>query len=162
MGLDIYFFKRKQVEEEPTIETLKTGLDDALFFITNRDDFNAEYIEEFVNRQKEKFGLDRKVGYLRKVNFIYRYFGNRIDTNTMECEVTKEDLKDIIAKCKEVLEKEDEETSKNLLPTCSGFFFGSTDYDSYYYDDVKEVLELSTNLLADLHEDETLVVYFSY
>lgn len=162
MGLDIYLFKRKQPEVEPTIESLKLGLDDALFLITNRDNFRAEYLEEWVNRQREKFGLDRNVGYLRKVNFIYGYFSDRIDENTMECEVTKEDLKDIIAKCKEVLEKEDEETSKKLLPTCSGCFFGSTDYDSYYYDDVKEVLELSTKLLADLHEDETLVVYFSY
>jgi hypothetical protein len=39
-----------------------------------------------------------------------------------------------------VLEKRDEEFSKANLPTTSGFFFGSTEYDEYYYSDVEHTI----------------------
>ena len=39
--------------------------------------------------------------------------------------------------CNQVLK--DHSKAEELLPTMSGFFFGSTDYDDYYYKDVEEV-----------------------
>jgi len=35
-----------------------------------------------------------------------------------------------------------------LLPTEGGFFFGSTDYDSYYLDDIKETKEVLDKVLS--------------
>ena len=52
------------------------------------------------------------------------------------------------------------ELADKLLPTMNGFFFGSTDYDEYYYDDVKQVFEYCKNHLLptfnELEEDEYL------
>ena len=36
----------------------------------------------------------------------------------------------------------DPSTAKELLPTTEGFFFGSTDYNEWYYDDIKYTFEV--------------------
>ena len=77
--------------------------------------------------------------YFRKVNFLYKYFednGSMVDE--WYAPVTTEDLEDIIARCDRILEDKDEETAHAELPTQSGFFFGSTDYDKWYFHDVKD------------------------
>lgn len=90
--------------------------------------------------------------YFRKVNFLFAYFQNKgklIDE--YYAFVDKEDVDDIIDRCKEIIrakEKGDnldeaetpEELAASLLPTQSGFFFGGTDYDEYYFWDVKDCL----------------------
>lgn len=75
------------------------------------------------------------VGYFRKVNCVYRYFQDRLTDETAW--VTKADCEDIVKRCNEVLENPN--LAMTLLPTQSGFFFGSTEYDKYYYDDLKNV-----------------------
>ena len=48
-------------------------------------------------------------------------------------------------------------TAAELLPTQSGFFFGSTEYGIYYLEDILSCKEQFTKLLADWKDDE--VVY---
>ncbi len=36
-----------------------------------------------------------------------------------------------------------------LLPSASGFFFGSTDYDQYYLDDIKHTKQIIEDILSD-------------
>jgi len=59
---------------------------------------------------------------------------------------------------KPIIEKgkyiEDPSVAKDLLPSASGFFFGSTDYDQYYIDDINNTIkmleaELSINYGSD-------------
>ena len=50
-------------------------------------------------------------------------------------------------------------SSKELLPTTSGFFFGSTDYDEYYYEDI----EYTANKIREILETtdfETQMIYY--
>jgi hypothetical protein len=49
------------------------------------------------------------------------------------------------------------ETAESLLPTQSGFFFGSTEYDVYYLEDILSCKQQFEKLLADWKDDE--VVY---
>ena len=50
------------------------------------------------------------------------------------------------------------ETIKNadeiaeLLPTQEGFFFGSTDFDEYYLDDINNTIEILNNVIEDYNE----------
>lgn len=77
--------------------------------------------------------------YFRKVNFLFKYFkdnGSMVDK--CYAPVTTEDLEDIIARCDRILKAKDEETAHAELPTQSGFFFGSTDYDNWYFNNVKD------------------------
>lgn len=43
----------------------------------------------------------------------------------------------------------DATVAHELLPTTSGFFFGSTEYDEYYFEDVKDTLEGLDKLIAE-------------
>ncbi|WP_144061189.1 hypothetical protein [Hyphomicrobium denitrificans] len=53
----------------------------------------------------------------------------------------------------------DATTAKRLLPTQAGFFFGSTDYDEYYFDDVADTVR---QLEAVLAEPDEAVIDFEY
>jgi hypothetical protein len=41
------------------------------------------------------------------------------------------------------------ETMHNLLPTAEGFFFGSTDYDEWYIEDIKSTAEQLNHVLEE-------------
>jgi hypothetical protein len=49
--------------------------------------------------------------------------------------------------CKEVLKHKNK--AAEVLPTESGFFFGSTNYDEYYFKEVKDTLNIIEPLLAE-------------
>lgn len=91
--------------------------------------------------------------YFRKVNFVYRYFAPKLEDEC--CFVTKSDLEDMIDRCDKVLKNH--ELAEELLPTVSGFFFGSTDYDNYYFDDVKDVRSQFKKLLKGFNEDTDVI-----
>ena len=81
----------------------------------------------------------KEVGYFRKVNFLVKYFeelGFDVE-NQIPFQISKENVIDLLNRCNAVLN--DNSTAEILLPTRSGFFFGDTDYNEYYFDNVKEV-----------------------
>lgn len=48
---------------------------------------------------------------------------------------------------------EDSAVAQELLPTQSGFFFGHTEYDQYYYQDLKDTVEQLTRVLEESPEN---------
>ena len=70
---------------------------------------------------------------------------------------TKEQLQELVDACKQALEQRDK--AKDLLPTTEGFFFGSTDYDDYYFDDLKETVNVLEEELKN--EDEEGDYYYT-
>lgn len=147
--------------------------------------------------------------YFRKANFVYAFFAPYLENES--CIVTKDMVRELIAKCDTVIEaakkegfinnknkipnlkdyyyqykagenmlnitperqqEEDErinrlteklnnghwiEIAQDVLPTQSGFFFGSTDYDIYYLSDVLNCKNKFEKLLKNWKDDE--VVY---
>lgn len=80
-----------------------------------------------------------RLGYFRKVNFLVRFFANKgfdVD-HQIPFSFDREVAEELLNLCNQVLE--DHSKAKELLPTMGGFFFGSTDYDEYYFKDVEEV-----------------------
>lgn len=55
----------------------------------------------------------------------------------------------------------DSSVCEELLPSTSGFFFGGTNYDQYYYDDVKYTYDMLTELLAEEEADRADYEYHS-
>ena len=49
--------------------------------------------------------------------------------------------------------------AEDLLPTTSGFFFGSTDYDEYYLQDLEKTVELLTPYLEEKDDWSVGYVY---
>lgn len=87
-----------------------------------------------------------EIGYWRKVNHIHKWFVDNCGEGVDECQeiyVRKEDLMALRSTCMEVLaNRGDEEKVSELLPCSDGFFFGSTEYDDYYYDSVERTIEI--------------------
>lgn len=81
----------------------------------------------------------KEIGYFRKVNFLVAFFEKKgFDVpNQTPLAISKEDAEELLSKCEEVLL--DHSKGPELLPTMSGFFFGNTDYNDYYYKDVEAV-----------------------
>lgn len=91
----------------------------------------------------------------RKVNFLVSFFSERIDGKIENCVPVKVNREDIVVlkdRCEIVLAHH--ELAEQLLPTQEGFFFGDTDYDEYYFEQVEDVLETCKDLLQDFKELE--------
>lgn len=88
--------------------------------------------------------------YWRKANQIHNWFVENVQGGVDDCgeyEVTQDQMRELINLCKKVLKRRDNETSGELLPTQSGFFFGSTEYDDWYYSDIQDTIDQLEPLL---------------
>lgn len=59
------------------------------------------------------------------------------------------------------LSKDRLELLENLLPTTSGFFFGSVDYDTYYFEGVEETIKIIKKSLSETDFEKEILVYHS-
>lgn len=77
----------------------------------------------------------------RKANQIHKWFVDNIQDGSDDChsyELEENNLRELLNLCKEILNSNFRtEKAKELLPTESGFFFGSTEYDEYYFKDIE-------------------------
>lgn len=131
MGLDITFFKLKGVKD------------------------SSKTIEDYVDNYADSIRNHEEVAYFLKVNFLYNYFKDKYEENALADKASIQALKDI---CLDVLKHNDEEYSKEHLPTCSGFGFGSTEYDECYYYDVKDCFDEMSYILKDFDDDNDVIL----
>lgn len=103
-----------------------------------------------------------EIGYFRKVNFLVKYFetlGFNVE-NQIPFRIKKDQVLELRDRCCKVLDNH--ELAKELLPTMRGFFFGNTDYNEYYFEDVQSVLDYCNEELIpafdNLDDDEQ--IYF--
>ena len=114
-------------------------------------------------REYGYMGIMEQVGYWRKANHIHAWFVDKVQDCEDDCdyhnEVSKEDLEDLLDVCQRVLN--DHSLADELLPTQSGFFFGSYEYDEYYFDDIKDTIEIIKNVLETTDFDKEMIYYVS-
>jgi hypothetical protein len=104
--------------------------------------------------------IEEEVGYWRKANQIHRWFVENIQNGVDNCgeySVSKGELEELRNICTEVLN--DHSKAEELLPSASGFFFGNTDYDEYYYNDVEHTIEILDKILSE--SDGNQDIYYS-
>jgi hypothetical protein len=90
-----------------------------------------------------------EAGYWRKSNQIHNWFVKNVqdgEDNCQEAHVSREQLKELREHCQKVLDNN--ELAEKLLPTGSGFFFGGTDYDQWYFNDIEETIKIIDNALS--------------
>jgi hypothetical protein len=96
-----------------------------------------------------------EVGYWRKANQIHEWFVQNVQDGKDDCQesyVSREQLEELLGVCRIV--KIDKEKAEQLLPTQSGFFFGGTEYDEYYYQDIDNTIEILEEALSDETADD--------
>lgn len=147
MGLDMYLYASKHLSnmyaKEDEIETFN-----AIKTLMKADDF--------VNEDSLRFAsIKMQVAYWRKANAIHKFFVS-LDGGTDECQdiyVSRESLQELLNRCNTILEHKDVEKAVELLPTQSGFFFGGTEYNEYYFNDLDYTQEVLTKILQNAPED---------
>jgi hypothetical protein len=89
------------------------------------------------------------VGYWRKSNQIHQWFVDNCQGGVDDCReahVSREQLVELRNLCEQVLLAP--ATASKALPTTSGFFFGSTEYDEYYFSDLKDTIKIIDRALS--------------
>ena len=113
--------------------------------------------------------LEYEVAYWRKANQIHKWFVDNVQDGVDNCQryyVSLEQLNELHELCDKLLKEYGKSKRKGttlaqeLLPTQSGFFFGSTDYDEYYWSDLKSTVEQLEELFKT-HEPRCSYVYHS-
>lgn len=90
-----------------------------------------------------------KAAYWRKANQIHRWFVENVQEGTDDCGhyyVSRQNLIDLKELCNKIIANKD--LASTDLPTESGFFFGATEYDDWYYNDLSETVEMIDKALT--------------
>lgn len=104
----------------------------------------------------------QKTNYFIKYNFLYGFFEKREGwcEEPRICIIYKEDIEELVKRLKTV--NDDHSKAEELLPTNDGFFFGSLDYDEYYFECINNCLNEMEILLRTMDEHSKMMVYFSW
>lgn len=142
MGLDMYLEIRKSEYRSKYSKNKGSRL--KLEYPKDITEFIPDLTDLRISRQ-----TNYEVGYWRKANQIHNWFmqncarRDEYDNPIDDCrpiEITVDKLEELLDTCKKVLA--DHSLAGSLLPTTDGFFFGSTEYDDYYFGELEQTIEI--------------------
>jgi len=110
-----------------------------------------------INPNKVTYIIE-EAGYWRKANQIHKWFVENVQNGVDNCGeyyVDSSDLRKLLELCKQV--EVDNSLAESLLPSASGFFFGGTEYDEWYFNDISNTIQI----LEEALEDERGDYYYS-
>jgi len=112
-----------------------------------KTDVNGEYAKE--------------VAYWRKANQVRQWIVDHTEMQKEDnCEIipmTKELLEQLVKDCEEVLANP--ERASEIMPTSSGFFFGGTEYDEWYFENLRDTIQQVKEILDHTDFDTEVVEY---
>ena len=142
MGLDQYLYANKYVSDSKWIGAESNAEFDSVVTAMGAKDFMAS--------DSASAQVQIKVAYWRKCNQIHNWFVENCQGGVDDCReshVSREQLMELVDLCGKVLANNDD--AHCLLPSQGGFFFGSTDYDEWYFNDIKETVEQLSSVLKN-------------
>jgi uncharacterized protein YneR len=145
MGLDMYLSKKNYIRQG---EWYKPEVVNEVIVKTGGE------IDTRIKPERVKYVVE-EVGYWRKANQIHRWFVENVQNGIDECQssyVSRDKLQDLLEVCKQV--KEDNSKAAELLPSASGFFFGGTEYDEWYFNDIDNTIKIIEDCLSDEYADD--------
>ena len=187
MGLDMYMYSAKKVKGLNAKDYERA--DNAVSSLNVQESFIPKVRESIKGKSKQIFDeLDSSVkvrgyymcwysifediGYWRKANAIHNFFVQECQNGVDECQlsiVKKTHLKDLLKRCKRAMSLKDiylndgiikdGEGIETFLPTTSGFFFGGTEFNEWYFNDVEETIDLITKVLKETDFKTQIIFY---
>lgn len=144
MGLDMYLYKKNYIWSGDWMKPEK------------RQEVIVKQGDEVDNRikpERVKYVVE-EVGYWRKANQIHKWFVDTVQEGNDDCGsyyVSREQLEELLDLCKKI--KVDNALADAYLPSTSGFFFGSTEYDEWYFKDIEDTITILEEVLSDKEAD---------
>ena len=138
MGLDMYLDNRKYI-----------GANHEHNNITGNIELFRDGKEININFDKVVYVVER-VAYWRKANAIHNWFVENIQDGVDDCKeyyVSITQLHNLLDKVDAVLN--DHSLASTILPSKSGFFYGSVAYDEWYFEDLEYTKKILEEMLQD-------------
>ncbi len=186
MGLDMYLYSSKKVKGLTAKDYEK--VDNAVGNV-DKDKFKSvakcfkrrskKAYSEFNELVKERgeyiswLSIFEDIGYWRKANQIHTYFVQECQGGVDECQLTKiskSKLTKLISLCKQALALKEVYLNdgiiqgkgcEEILPTASGFFFGGTEFNEWYFNDIEETIEIISKVLKETDFKTQTIFYRS-
>jgi hypothetical protein len=181
MGLDMYLSSVPKVKSLDELKDLKKALTISYFngtfeetmkklkkdkdfiydipieisYYINKDNFN-----QAMNEGSYKIELEMRLGYWRKFNALHSWFVKNVQKEVDDCGsyiVTKKQLESLHEELKLINEHNVDE----ILPTQEGFFFGGTEYDEYYWEEIEYLKGFLIYILTQVDDRERTLIYQS-
>ena len=134
MGLDMYLSAKKY-----------------LWSFDDGDTQVAKEIQEKINVQRRVKEVSIEAMYWRKANQIHGWFVDNVQDGIDECKphhVTRGELEKLLQTCRAALQHKD----SDILPPQEGFFFGGTEVNDDYWNDIRRTAAEIETLLAELDD----------
>ena len=146
MGLDMYLTGKIFLSEYFSSKDMKATIDNVM-------------PADLRGKVKE---VSFEVGYWRKANAIHRWFVENVQGGEDECkphDVEIDQLLELKSACEAALaNRKSGKVARAKLPTQSGFFFGSQEYDDWYFEDLEHTVKVVDEAIA-LQEKYTLMEF---
>lgn len=162
MGLDMYLSARKHLEKInwkalQDNQDLSYSSPEAVYPKFN----DLMELTQLADVATDIYGASVEVtcAYWRKANQIHKWFVDNIqggNDNCGEYYVSQDKLIELLALCKHALETKD----PNLFPPQAGFFFGGTDIDEWYWNDIRNTISQLERIFA-LPQVDSLSFYYN-
>lgn len=155
MGLDMYLEARRFVSGYNHSDT------------TEQEKFREVVgAVDMLDVHDERFAtVSVNVAYWRKANAIHEWFVKHVQDGEDDCKtyyVSREKLTELEELCRRIVQSGEPEVAAELLPTASGFFFGGTDYDEYYFEQIDWTAKRLAEILTKLPDGGMKGVDFYY
>lgn len=145
MGLDMYLYGDVYVGKDKYVAPQSYVSNPSYAKIIEALDLNENHLDGY------GFSVHVPIGYWRKANAIHNWFINECAGGLDQCQeinVYQDKLTELKEICKRVIEAQHPDVANDLLPTASGFFFGSQEFDEYYYKDIAHTVDVIDSALA--------------
>jgi len=132
MGLDMYLTAKKYLWSDKDKEVSEK--------INEMVGVKPDFEKRFNGSSLVVKGIEIDAMYWRKANAIHNWFVTNIQEGEDDCKeyyVSHESLRELMEACKEALQTR----NTDGLEPVSGFFFGSTEVDEWYWDDLESTVE---------------------
>ncbi|MDR2867565.1 MAG: hypothetical protein LBV55_02775 [Acholeplasmatales bacterium] len=175
MGLDMYLYKVKRSGDFPNRLFVKICWHLFSLELINNQKL-GEYFQDYTYKVDvdgvEEEHLVCKIGYWRKANMIHNWiYENCATTHQADYDliiVERTKLMELLDICRIILQAKEEilngnsSKAKELLPTKSGFFFGSLEYNQGYIEDLEHSVKILETTLHNLTEQEDVFYLADY
>lgn len=152
MGLDSYLSAKKHVSNYSFSSEPEKQIYNSIL--------GAVGVEDKIQKHTPSAEIKLTVGYWRKANSIHSWFVNNCQDGRDDCKsyyVPREQLENLRGLCKEVIETK----NTSLLETKGGFFFGSPEYNEWYFKDLENTVEQLDSILNNPKFDDWSFEYQS-
>jgi len=125
------------------------GLD---MYLTSRSELNRAKANDYYDWAE--------LAYWRKFNALHAWFVHNMQDDVDNCGayvVSRTKLRELV----EVLKKLQQTKDTSLLPTQRGFFFGSTEYDEWYWNRVNSTIDILSEILTTFDFEKEELLYTS-